>query len=159
MKRNVHTVVSRLSHLALVALVVSPITLIAQESAPAGPPPAAGSPGEARGGHPHGAPAERQAHMLAMMTRKLNLSPDQAMKIRDIQNDSRTQMEGVRSDGSVQGPDRRAKMMDIHKAQQEKVRAVLNEEQRTKYDAMEANHGRHDGEGREHKPSSANPPA
>jgi len=87
-------------------------------------------------------PADRDAHMLKMMTKRLDLTPDQATQIQGIQADSRTQMEGLRADTSVAGADKRSKMMDIHKAQTEKVRAVLNDQQKTKFDAMEQH--RHD---------------
>jgi hypothetical protein len=47
-------------------------------------------------------------------------------------------MTALRSDTSVAQADKRAKMMAIHQASQDKIRAVLNDEQKTKYDAMQA---------------------
>ena len=127
------------ARLALVAFALTPALLLAQQpsDAPAsaqdqqGPPPA-------RGGH--GNPAERQAHMLQRMTKRLNLSPDQVSQIKGIQTDTTTQEQALRSDPSSKGPDRRSKMMDLHKAEHDKISAVLNDDQRSKWAAMEEKH-------------------
>ena len=131
------------ARLTLFALALSPLSMLAQDSAPAGPPPSAdGQPGGH--GRDHQDPAQRQAHMLEILTHKLNLTPDQVTQIKGIQTDSLSQMQALHSDSSVQGPDRRAKAMDIHKGEQDKIRAVLNDDQRAKFDAMEARqHERH----------------
>ena len=47
-------------------------------------------------------------------------------------------MMALREDTSIAGSDKRAKMMDIHKAAQEKIRALLTDDQKTKYDALQA---------------------
>ena len=126
-----------IAKLLVLGVALTPVALLAQTGAPAdvpaatqdqqGPPP--------RGGHMD--PAERDAHMLRMMTKRLDLTPDQVTQIQGIQADSRTQMQGLRSDTSVAGPDKRAKMMELHTAQTEKLRAVLNDQQKAKFDAME----------------------
>ena len=158
MTTQTRTPLSYVARLALFSLALSPVAMLAQQGDPAATPPSSqdGAP-PPRGGH--GDPAERQAHMLEMMTKRLNLSPDQVTQIKTIQTDTQTQMQALHSDTSVQGADRRSKMMDLHKAENDKVRAVLNDEQRTKFDAMEAK--RHDrmrgGEGEQGPP--APPPA
>ena len=78
-----------------------------------------------------------------MMTKKLDLTPDQVSQVKTIQADNETQMQAIHSDTSLQGPDRHAKMMDLHKAENDKIRAVLNDDQRTKYDAMQAKRQEH----------------
>ncbi len=93
--------------------------------------------------HGHGDPAERQAHMLKMLTKKLDLTPDQVTQVQGIQSDSASQMQAVRSDTTTAKADRRSKMMDIHKTEQEKIRAVLNDQQKTKFDAMVARRQSH----------------
>jgi periplasmic protein CpxP/Spy len=47
------------------------------------------------------------------------------------------QATAVRNDTSLSKTDQRSKMMDIRKASHDKIRAVLNDEQKTKYDAMQ----------------------
>lgn len=79
---------------------------------------------------------------LQRMTKELNLSQDQASQIKMIDEDTMKQVEAVRSDSSIAQADKRSKIMDIHKASQDKVRAVLNDEQKTKYDAMMTKQGR-----------------
>jgi hypothetical protein len=79
---------------------------------------------------------------LQRMTKQLNLSPDQVSQIKMIDDDTAKQIEAVRSDSSVAQADKREKIMDIHKASEDKIRAVLNDDQKTKYDAMLAKHPR-----------------
>lgn len=156
MKIAQHHLGSQWVRLTLVGLVLSPVALLAQATDPA--PSQDAPPPHARGQHMD--PAQRQTRMLDTMTRRLNLSPDQVSQIKGIQADGETQMQALHADNSVQGPDRRAKMMDLHKSQNDKIRAVLNDEQKTKFDAMEAKHrGRmHGGDG-EQGPPPPPPPA
>ena len=131
----------------VLGMVLAPAAMMAQAGA-SGDPSAATQ--DQQGPPPHGEhmdPVERDARMLKMMTRRLDLTPDQATQIQGIQADTRTQMQGLRSDTSVAGPDKRAKMMEIHKAQTEKFRAVLNDQQKAKFDAMEQRHKDHMDEG------------
>lgn len=155
MKFDQQTSLSRLARLTLIGLALSPVALLAQQpdATPAqdGPPPPS-----------HGQrmdPAQRQARMLDKMTQRLNLSPDQVTQIKTIQTDNETQMQSLHSDTSLKGADRRNKMMEIHKAENDKVRAVLNNEQKTKFDAMEAHRHEHmrGGDGEQGPPSP--PPA
>jgi protein CpxP len=77
-----------------------------------------------------------EEHQIEMLTKKLNLTPDQVTQVKAIDDDSRKQMMALRDDTSTTGPDKRAKMMDIRKASQDKIRAVLTDDQKTKYDAL-----------------------
>ncbi len=86
-----------------------------------------------------------------MLTQKLNLTPDQVTQVKAIQDDSRTQMMALRDDTATAQPDKRAKMMDIRKSSHDKIRALLTDEQKPKYDAMiarmqEHRHGQQSGE-------------
>lgn len=76
---------------------------------------------------------ERQ---LEMMTKELNLTPDQVTQAKAINDDSRKQMMALRDDSSLDQDARRSKMMDIRKTSQTKIRGILTDEQKTKYDAM-----------------------
>lgn len=77
-------------------------------------------------------------HRIEMLTQKLNLTPDQVTQIKAIDADTMKQAQAVRGDTSLSQQDRRAKMMDIHKASEDKIRAVLTDDQKTKYDALQA---------------------
>jgi Spy/CpxP family protein refolding chaperone len=79
-----------------------------------------------------------QERQLEMMTTQLNLTPDQVSKIKAIHSDTDKQMMALRDDTSTAQADRREKMMAIRKDAQTKIRAVLTDEQQTKYDAMMA---------------------
>ncbi len=59
-------------------------------------------------------------------------------KVKAIDDDTMAQAKAVREDTSIAKADKRAKMMDIHKASQDKIRAVLTDDQKTKYDALQA---------------------
>lgn len=115
--------------LALCGTVICAMPMMAQDTTPT-PATQAGPPPGGRGGPGGG---ERQ---LKMLTKKLNLTPDQVTQVKAIDADTRTQSEAVRSDSSLSQADKRSKMMDIHKASQDKIRAVLTPDQQTKYDAM-----------------------
>lgn len=70
------------------------------------------------------------------LTRMLNLSSEQQAKVLEIFKSDKAQMESLHSDSSLSQADRHAKMMDLHKASDEQVRAVLNPGQQKKFDAM-----------------------
>ena len=116
----------RVALLALCTAAMGATAMMAQDTPPAGPPP-----GQGRGpGGGMGNP-ERQ---LEMMTKQLNLTPDQVTQIKAIQEDGRKQAMAMRDDTA--GPDRRAKMMAMRDAEQAKVKAVLTEDQKPKYETM-----------------------
>lgn len=142
MKLQQGTAFFYVARVAIVSLALTPVSLLAQQTDPATAPPSSQDGGPPPRG-PHGDPAERQAHMLESMTKRLNLSPDQVTQIKAIQADNETQMQAIHSDSSLQGADRHAKMMDLHKAENDKVRAVLNDDQKAKFDAMQAKHHEH----------------
>ena len=151
------TALSYVARLALVGLVLAPVSLVAQQTDPAAAPSATQEGGY---GHGHGDPAERQAHMLKMMTKKLSLTPDQVTQVKSIQADNETQAQSIHSDTSLQPADKRAKMMDLHKSENDKVRALLTDDQKTKFDAMQAqrqDHMRGPHNGDQNAPSA--PPA
>ncbi len=99
-----------------------------QQSAPAGPPP--------QYGHRHFDPQKE----TEMLTKHLNLTSDQQPKVLDILKSQQSQMESLRSDTSTAPQDRRAKMMEIHKASNDQIRALLTPDQQKKFDAMQSRH-------------------
>ena len=99
--------------------------------------------GDAQGGPPQGHmgrghfdPQQR----TDMLTRQLKLNSDQQTKVLEIFKSERSQMESLRSDPSLSQDDRRAKMMEIHKATGEQVRGLLDPAQQKKWDKMQAEH-------------------
>jgi periplasmic protein CpxP/Spy len=113
--------------LALCTLALSAMPLMAQDTT---------APTQDQAGPPQGGRGGMQERQVEMLTKKLNLTPDQVTQVKAIDEDSRTQAMAVRNDMSIAGPDKRAKMMDIRKASQDKIRAVLTDEQKPKYDAL-----------------------
>lgn len=104
--------------------------------------------GEGQGPH-HEMPSvgERVQHL----TKMLNLSDDQQTKVKSILEDQQNQMASLKQDASMSQQDRRAKFQQIHGATQQKIREVLNDEQKAKFDQMQAEHkghmGKHGGQG------------
>ena len=113
--------------------VVAAGAAVAQDQAP--PPPPQGQMGPPSGGGPRGGMdpgrrAERMKH-------ELSLSEDQTAQVKTILEDSRTRMEGLRSNSSLSQDDRRSQMMTIRKAENDKIEALLTPDQKTKYAAMQ----------------------
>lgn len=112
-----------------------------QEAPPAGGPPE----------HGHGHARMDPAQHAAMLAKRLKLSSDQQAKVEEAFKSEQSQMDSLHSDTSLSDQDRRAKMMDIHKATSDQVRGVLNPDQQKKWDEMQARReermqGHHGGE-------------
>lgn len=123
--------------LAIGVTALSALPAMAQDPATAPPPP----PGQA-GGPRHGGMRGNQVEFL---TGKLNLTPDQVTQVKAIDAESWNQMKALREDTTTAGQDKRAKMMDIHKASQDKIRALLTPDQQTKFDALQTQMREHRG--------------
>ena len=80
-----------------------------------------------------------------MLTKQLKLTSDQQPKVLDILKSEQSQMEALRSDSSVSQDDRRAKMMDIHKASSDQIRGLLDPDQQKKWDEMQSRRGQWQG--------------
>jgi Spy/CpxP family protein refolding chaperone len=70
------------------------------------------------------------------LTEQLNLTPDQKTKVEAILQDQRSQMMALRQDSSMSQEDRRDKMQEITKTSSGKIRDILTDEQREKFDKM-----------------------
>ena len=104
--------------IATAALLVTSTGVFAEDEKPKGE-------GRGPGGHN---PAER----LKMMTEKLGLSEDQTAKIKAIFEKNFPKMKELREDTSLSQEDKRAKFMELRKAEMEEIRAVLTPEQQEK---------------------------
>lgn len=117
----------RATMVALCSGALFAIPMVAQDTAPAAPQGQMGPRGRGMEGR-----------QLEMLTQKLNLTADQQAKVKAIDDDTAKQMMAVRNDASLSQDDRHAKMMDIRKSSQDKIRGILTDDQKTKYDAMQA---------------------
>jgi periplasmic protein CpxP/Spy len=122
--------IARVAILALGMAALGTLSAMAQDPPAPAPQDQTGPPRGGRGG-PRG--EERQVEFL---TKKLSLTPDQVTQVKAIDDDSRKQMMALRDDTSTAGPDKRAKMMEIRKTSSGKIRALLTDDQKTKYDAL-----------------------
>lgn len=104
-----------------------------QESAPPPPPPDSTMQGPPPGG-PHRGGPERRAEMLQ---HRLGLSADQTSLVKAILADGRAKMEAARANGNGAPPDRK-QMRGLMEEENGKIRALLTDDQRKKFDAMEA---------------------
>ena len=84
--------------------------------------------------HRHGADPQRQANILA---KKLNLTADQKNQILPILTDRQQQMKSIHEDSSLSQADRRTKMRSVFEDSDAKIKAVLNDDQKQKYDQMQ----------------------
>jgi periplasmic protein CpxP/Spy len=84
---------------------------------------------------------------LERMTHELALTPDQQSQIKPMLVERQQKMEAVFQDQSLSQEDRRAKMQSIRQESQGKIAAVLNDQQKQKFQAMEEHMGRRGGQG------------
>jgi Spy/CpxP family protein refolding chaperone len=110
--------------LALCALTVSAHPVLAQDSGP----------GMGGGNRPD--QAQMAARRLETMTKELNLTTDQVAQVKAINDAALTEMVTLRNDSTMSREDKRGKMMTMRKNVEDKIRDVLTEEQKPKYDAM-----------------------
>ena len=78
------------------------------------------------------APGER----LKTLTEKLGLTEEQQAKIKDIFAKTAPKAKALREDTALSQEDKRAKMMELRKAEAEEIRAVLTPEQQEKMKEM-----------------------
>jgi len=160
---NLATNRMRSTALALCAFAIgtTPIWSQAPQDAPPPPPP----PQQGEWHHP--GPERMQERQLEHMQRQLSLTADQTTQIKSIFADADTQMRALHEDSSIAPEVRHEKMMSIHEASTAKIRAVLNDAQKPKFDAMLARQqermehrgGREGGPGEPMTPPPPPPPA
>jgi Spy/CpxP family protein refolding chaperone len=116
--------------------------LLAQDSTntppPAGAPPAQRPLGGMRGG--------MRGPTIEQLTTNLDLTADQIPKVTAVLDDQKKKMADLMADDSVQGQDRRTKMMDIRTEETAKMKEILTDDQFAKYQKM-TQRGRRGGAG------------
>jgi periplasmic protein CpxP/Spy len=126
--------------LALCAVALCAVPMRAQNNST--PPQGQGGPGHWGG---HGGPGGMHGRGLAMMTKQLDLTPDQVGQIQGIYADEGTQMKALHEDTSMAQTDKRQKMFSIRKDSHERFMGVLTGDQKTKLEAFEAKMREHRG--------------
>jgi Spy/CpxP family protein refolding chaperone len=124
----------QLCSLVLTGLLATGV-MLAQEpgSAPEQGAPQADSGG--MGGHRGGRGMMDPDQRLAHMTKRYKLTADQQSQIKPILADEQTQMQSMRSDTTSSREDKMAKMKSTHEASNQKIEAVLTDEQKQKFEA------------------------
>src|SRR5438876_5538646 len=84
--------------------------------------------------HRREADPQRQVNML---TKRLNLAEDQKNQILPILTERQQQMKSIHEDSSLSQEDRRTKMRSLWEDSNAKIKAVLNDDQKQKYDQMQ----------------------
>jgi Spy/CpxP family protein refolding chaperone len=74
---------------------------------------------------------------VKQLTERLNLTDDQQGKVKAILEDGRTQMQKLRGDDSMSQEDKMSKMRGIHDATTAKIRDILTDDQKKKFDELE----------------------
>lgn len=137
--------------------------MLAQEAGSAPEQNAPQTEGGGMGGH-HGGHMMDPDQRLAHMTKRYKLTADQQSQIKPILQDEQQQMQSMRSDTTTSREDKRSKMMSMHQADQQKIEAVLTDEQKQKFEAdqqkMQERRAEHMHGGAEGAPpSGGQPPA
>jgi len=74
---------------------------------------------------------------LQSLDKTLKLTDDQKSQIKPILEDRQQKMQSLRSDTSLSGPDRWGKMRSIREESNGKIRNLLNDDQKKKFDEMQ----------------------
>jgi protein CpxP len=128
-----HKPMMRTAVLALCTATLSAAPMMmAQDNTTAPPPPPTQQDNMGPGGHGDRG-GDRQIERL---TKHLDLTPDQVTQVKAIDADTMSQMKALRDDTTTAKADKHSKMMEIRQASQDKIRGVLTDEQKPKYDAM-----------------------
>lgn len=116
-----------LCSLALTGLLGLGMTAFAQDQSATTPPPMHGP--RHQGMNPD--------NQLAHLTKALNLTSDQQTQIKPILEDQQQQMMQIHQDTSLSRDDKMAKAKSLHQDTTGKIEAVLNDQQKQKYEAMQ----------------------
>ena len=80
---------------------------------------------------------------LERLSKALNLTDDQKQQIRPILQDRQEKMQGIRSDTSLSREERMSKMRSTFEETNSKIRAVLDDEQKQKFDQRQQRRREH----------------
>src|SRR6476659_6153311 len=115
--------------LAFLATCLFALAALAQQN-----PPAQGS-----GEHKHGQMGQHMGNVdehVKELSTKLDLTADQQTKVKAILQENHEQMQAMMKVQSMSKEDKHAKMQSMHDSVHAKVREVLNDDQKKKFDVM-----------------------
>jgi len=137
---------NKLFTLAMAATLVLGVTgaALAQDTPP--PPPQDPASAQAQGQQGRGPMRMDPDKQLEHMTKELGLSGDQQSQIKPMLFERQQKMQAIFQDQSLSREDRRAKMQAIRSDSQGKIEAVLNDQQKQKFEAMQQRMGGRGGE-------------
>jgi Spy/CpxP family protein refolding chaperone len=149
---EIHMKLMRL--LALLAACLFALAAGAQQNPPAQP-----GGDQKQGGHGHMGMGPGMGNVddhVKELSTKLNLTSDQQTKVKAILEENHQQMQTIMNDKSLSMDDKHAKMKSMHDSVHSKVRDILTDEQKPRFDAMvkdmESNmHGHDKGADHDHK--------
>jgi periplasmic protein CpxP/Spy len=103
--------------------------------------PARAQEGGGQEGQGKGTPERRRMmnpeEQLNRLAKDLNLTDDQKGQVKPLLEDRHEKMQKLFTDESLSQEDRRAKMREIFEASNKKIRDVLNDDQKKKFDEMQ----------------------
>lgn len=119
--------------ITLLASCLFAMAALAQQNPPAQP-----GGDQKHGGHGHMGmgPGMSVDDHVKELTTKLNLTADQQTKVKAILEENHQQMQATMNDQSMSKEDKHAKMKSMHDSVHAKVRDILTDEQKPKFDAM-----------------------
>ena len=100
------------------------------------------------GGPPDGKREMRREKMGDKMAEELGLSDDQKAKMKEINQQEKSEMEALRANTALAKEDKHTQMEAIRKSYMEKRQAIMTPEQREKAKQMRKHMEEHRGEGR-----------
>jgi Spy/CpxP family protein refolding chaperone len=118
--------------IVLAAVCLLAVAAFAQQSNPPAQPPAGGDQQQGQRRGPMSVDDQ-----LKNLTDRLSLTADQQGKIKPVLEDRNTQMQALMKDQSLSQEDRRSKGRAIQESTTAKIRDVLTDDQKKKYDEMQ----------------------
>ncbi len=148
---------NKLFTLAMAATLALGVTsaALAQDTPP--PPPQDQASPQAQGQQGRGPMRMDPDKQLEHMTKELGLSADQQSQIKPVLLERQQKMQAIFQDQSLSREDRRAKMQAIRTDSQGKIEAVLNDQQKQKFEAMQQQMGPRGGQNGPPPPPQAAP--
>jgi protein CpxP len=145
---------TKFATLALSGLLALGVTsaAFAQDTPP--PPPSQDQAGPPQGGRGMRMDPDQQ---LAHLTSALSLTTDQQTQIKPLLVERQQKMQALMQNQSLSQDDRRAQMRTISQGTNNSIKAVLNDDQKQKFDAMQANMRRRGGPGGPPPPDGSTP--